>query len=894
MHSRKDNKDFVLRLSRRRVGMIRILPNFRRIFRRFVISFLCAGLLFATLFPVVSAAAVQEKKVLFIFADGPDYPYTKMMIDGFHRVANQQTEHFRILYYYEYLETTRFLSDPSYMTHLAEFLQQKYRRNQPDLIVLHGLSTNDYMAKYGVRAFPGVPAIYTAYAFDREKTATFPFLYTGVVAPFDINQAIDTIVKVQPNTRKIYLILGASEDEQKVTAQYKKELAARKTKLQFVWLNDLPLDQLLQTVQSLETQSAIQFINFHRDVSGNVFIPAQILRRIAHTANAPLYGTLQTHLGTGAVGGHLISFTAMGAQAAEIGLSLFAGEPQAMISAEVSELTENVFDWRALNRWKIDERSLPENSRVEFQQKTVWEEYKNEISRAIFFVLLLLGWIGFLLRSRFISKRSAKAIRESEERYRAIMQQSSDAIAMVDIENRRVIEANPKWLSILGYQLKDVSSLCYDEVLFQTQAERDNNYERLLADGALPPAIVRLKRRDGILAEAEQAASVIHFSGKQVFVFVNRDLAAERQLQYQIQQDVMLAAEVQKSLLPQEFDDVLISLETIFEPFHQVSGDYFNFAWNLDHTKFYGFVVDISGHGVASSLQGQAVNSYIREIMEAPINLVSRLNWVNQKVLPFFTEGAFAAAVCFEFDFARKTLSFSTAGIYAFLASSASLPKIVCKPGSLLGITSNPEFEEWLVPLAEGDAFYFMTDGLSEQLPPAHQIDPNDFDRTVSMLRTLSHHPDRHDDCCALCVKIKGRPAFPLRFQFERPREYQRIRNRIRNLLREFVPKDSGKIEVALGEALTNAMRESLHVELKLSLFGSLLVVRIRDNGPGFAGNAKVAEFLAANREEAFSALLHAEGGRGILIMVAWMDRVIYNRRGNEVMLVKKCRDDRR
>ena len=450
----------------------------RRNICRILISFLCVGLLLATFLPALSAEAVQEKKVLFIFADGPDYPYTKMMIDGFHGVANQHTDRYRILYYYEYLETTRFLSDPSYMTYLAEFLQQKYRRNQPDLIVLHGLSTNEYMAKHGTLAFPGVPAIYTAYAFDREKTATFPFLYTGVVAPFDINQAIDTIVQVQPNTRKIYLILGASEDEQKVTSQYKRELAARKTKQEFIWLNNLPLDELLQTVQSLEPQSAIQFINFHRDVRGNVFIPAQILRRIAQTANVPLYGTLQTHMGTGAVGGQLISFTAMGAQAAEIGVSLFAGKPQGMISADVSELTEKVFDWRALNRWNLDERSLPENSRVEFRQKTVWEEYKNEISRAIFFVLLLLGWIAFLLRSRYISKRSEEAVRESEERYRAIMQQSSDAIALVDIETRRILVANPKWLSILGYQQGDLALLSYDEVLFQTKAERDINYER--------------------------------------------------------------------------------------------------------------------------------------------------------------------------------------------------------------------------------------------------------------------------------------------------------------------------------------------------------------------------------------------------------------------------------
>ena len=34
--------------------------------------------------------------------------------------------------------------------------------------------------------------------------------------------------------------------------------------------------------------------------------------------------------------------------------------------------------------------------------------------------------------------------------------------------------------------------------------------------------------------------------------------------------------------------------------------------------------------------------------------------------------------------------------------------------------------------------------------------------------------------------------------------------------------------------------------------------------------------------------ILSSEGGRGIMIMVSWMDKVIYNRKGNEVMLMKR------
>ncbi len=66
------------------------------------------------------------------------------------------------------------------------------------------------------------------------------------------------------------------------------------------------------------------------------------------------------------------------------------------------------------------------------------------------------------------------------------------------------------------------------------------------------------------------------------------------------------------------------------------------------------------------------------------------------------------------------------------------------------------------------------------------------------------------------------------------------------------------------------------------------LVIRVgtagRDSRERTAG--KVAD--AAATRDVFEERLLAEGGRGIMIMASWMDRVIYNRQGNEVLLVKR------
>ena len=58
--------------------------------------------------------------------------------------------------------------------------------------------------------------------------------------------------------------------------------------------------------------------------------------------------------------------------------------------------------------------------------------------------------------------------------------------------------------------------------------------------------------------------------------------------------------------------------------------------------------------------------------------------------------------------------------------------------------------------------------------------------------------------------------------------------------------------------------------------------------GKGFDGNARIKHLLEVGREDSFEERLYAENGRGIMIMAAWMDRVLYNRAGNEVLLVKR------
>ena len=369
---------------------------------------------------------------------------------------------------------------------------------------------------------------------------------------------------------------------------------------------------------------------------------------------------------------------------------------------------------------------------------------------------------------------------------------------------------------------------------------------------------------------------------------VEERTAALRQAKAMLENEVTLAADVQKGLLPRNFDDLLLTVRAIYSPYHLVSGDFYDYAWSQEHKRFSGFILDVSGHGVASSLQGIVVSTYFRDVLDSPMRLPAKLNWINRNVSRYFTDDTYVAAIYFELDFRHWTFSFSTAGIYGFLAACDALPMLVKKGGSFIGIDDNPDYQEWTVPFRPGDTFYFLSDGIWDQLPGLEDgLQTAHFEQTVGMLRELAESEKRRDDCCALCVRISDHPTFPIWFEIDRPGEYERIRSRIRSLLGNVAGQQADMVDIVLGEALNNGMRQSMNVTIKISVLKALLLIRVRDGGQGFDGNARVAA-VAGGTESAFEERLFAENGRGILIMTAWMDRVIYNQRGNEVLLVKR------
>jgi C4-dicarboxylate-specific signal transduction histidine kinase len=196
----------------------------------------------------------------------------------------------------------------------------------------------------------------------------------------------------------------------------RRDLQPFESRAAITWLSGLPMGELLKKVSSLPPDSVIYYLTVFADGAGGAFVPHEVLSRVASVANAPVYVAVDQYVGLGAVGGNVYSTATQGQHAAQIGVRILRGESPLAIPVVALAAQSNLFDWRQLQRWGLDERRLPPDSVVEFRAPTMWGVYKWYIVAGATLFLLQSALVVGLLANRAQRRRAELAGQESERR----------------------------------------------------------------------------------------------------------------------------------------------------------------------------------------------------------------------------------------------------------------------------------------------------------------------------------------------------------------------------------------------------------------------------------------------------------------------------------------------
>ena len=235
---------------------------------------------------------------------------------------------------------------------------------------------------------------------------------TGSWFQLEPAKTVEAALGLLPETRHLFVVAGQSDYDRRLTALVKTDLISYENKLDVTYLTDLPMSKLQERLRHLPDHSIVLYLSFFKDAQGREFLNiAEALPMIAGAANAPVFGIADTYLGHGIVGGFVVSFEEQGKIVGRDALEILAGKPPQDIPI-VHGPSLYLFDWRELQRWKLDESRLPAGSTVLFRQPTLWEQY----GRTLLIGLLVLVSLSLLTIYLLFERKQLHAARNEQMR----------------------------------------------------------------------------------------------------------------------------------------------------------------------------------------------------------------------------------------------------------------------------------------------------------------------------------------------------------------------------------------------------------------------------------------------------------------------------------------------
>jgi len=357
-------------------------------------------------------------------------------------------------------------------------------------------------------------------------------------------------------------------------------------------------------------------------------------------------------------------------------------------------------------------------------------------------------------------KRAEAVVLSAKLRYQALMEQSSEALALIDLQTREIVEINRRFTEMLGWSLPEDAPLHVKQCLVESEETSDRRYDVTLTEQrTLPTEALVLRHKNSTEVYAERAGSVISIEGRDYLLSSFRDMTAERRRQAELARDAEVARRVQRDLLPDVPESPFVSIRTLYYPSRFVSGDSYYLEWRKKGKVLRGFLIDIAGHGLATALQTSSISVLLRESAKTSLSLLGQMQRTNEQSAKYFLEGSYPAMLGFELDLPAKELRYVAAGITQFHVNGRK----VKTPGTFVGMWKNAEYKENIIPIAEGDTFCFLTDGFTEELEKPENAsywvaDGKDVDAHVKSLEKLAESGRLRDDATGICMKITGLP----------------------------------------------------------------------------------------------------------------------------------------
>ncbi|MFW5682473.1 MAG: PAS domain S-box protein, partial [Phycisphaeraceae bacterium] len=309
------------------------------------------------------------RKVLFVHAYHPDSSWTmdvhEAAVEALQADANVEI-------HTEYLDAKR---RPLHRieSELVPLLREKYAGEALDAVLVSDNAALDFMLGHREQILPGVPLVFCGINGVEGHRLADHAAITGVLERTEPAATAALAGKLRPGLSRLVVVGDRTATGEAEMARAREELGDAYKGLAVEYWSDLDMPTLTDRLSALDrTRDAVLLTVFNRDAAGRYWTYQQSAERITAASPAPVFGLWDFYLGTGVLGGSMVTGRDHGHAAGELAARILAGESIDDIPIRPHTNHARLLDRRTLASLGIPFASLPQGVTVHEDGREVY------------------------------------------------------------------------------------------------------------------------------------------------------------------------------------------------------------------------------------------------------------------------------------------------------------------------------------------------------------------------------------------------------------------------------------------------------------------------------------------------------------------------------------------
>lgn len=409
--------------------------------------FLWLSLLSFSLLSVgINATDHKTTQILLINTFNQDMPWQQSVEKGLRGELVMQSMPFDL--YVENLDVGRF-AEAAQKVLMKQYLQQKYANKNIDIIITQDVTSAALLSDVD-NLFRWIPRIYI------EPGANFiiPVNEKGIIidAELDFKQAtFDAIQLIEPS--KIITIIDKENDVGFDFYQRLIPLIAKnfpQVNLEN-WL-DVPVPELMQKLSEEPPDSLILYTPLFRQYQEVPLTPYQLVELLSKESKAPIFTYWHSLLGSGVVGGYLLSGELLGQQTANSLIHFLRNQEVKL--PDNRKMSAHYYDWRQLKKSKIDMSKLPDGANIVYYQPSYFERHQVVIITATIIIVFLTALLVFVVK---LNQKRLHLVNELDEERKLLehrVHSRTKALNEAKIQAEKLATAKSEFLANMSHEIR--------------------------------------------------------------------------------------------------------------------------------------------------------------------------------------------------------------------------------------------------------------------------------------------------------------------------------------------------------------------------------------------------------------------------------------------------------